>query len=136
MRTTLYLTAMSSSKPLVRLEEIAQSLGIPRHFLAKILKRSAKEGVLVAVKGLNSHHTLQTPLLTILELTGLVEKAGSCLLLQGKCDEEKPCPLHQHAAPVKNDWVQLLSETTIGLLLNKEQPAAVQMAAGCVPHHD
>lgn len=141
MRTTLYLAAMNSSRPLIRLEEIAESLDIPRHFLAKILKRLAKEGVLVSVKGPNggfgtSRHTLQTPLLKILEMTGQSDKADSCVLLQGKCDPEKLCALHPYAAPVKNQWMQLLSETTIGLILKKEQPAAVHMAMLLAPLHD
>lgn len=141
MRTTLYLAVMNHSRPLIRLEEIAQSLDIPRHFLAKILKRLAKEGILVSLKGPNggfgtSVLTLQTPLLKMLELTGQSEKADSCMLLQGKCNEENPCPLHQHAAPVKNDWAQLLSETTIATLLKKEPGSTVHMAGLFAPLHD
>lgn len=141
VRTTLYLAAINHSRPLVRMEEIAQSLDIPRHFLAKILKRLAKEGLLVSVKGPNggfgsSQHTLQTPLVKILALTGQAEKTDFCLLMQAKCNEEKPCALHKHAARLKNDWVQLLSETTIAVLLKKEQAPIMQLEPLFTSVHD
>lgn len=131
LRATLYLAAMNNSKPLIRLEEIAQNLGIPRHFLAKILKRLAKEGMLVSVKGPHggfgtSRQTLQLSLLKMMEFTGQPEKADACVLLPGKCDKDMPCALHNQAASLKNDWMQLLSKTTIELLLKKEAPAALQ----------
>ena len=134
LRTTLYLAVMNDSKPLVRLEEIAEKLEVPRHFLGKILKRMAKDGILISAKGPSggfgiSDSTLQTPLIKILELVGQSEKADSCVLLLQKCDPLKPCPLHDHVECVKKDWLHLLSDTTIGLLLKKNQPDGIRMSA-------
>jgi Rrf2 family transcriptional regulator, iron-sulfur cluster assembly transcription factor len=134
LRSTLYLATYRERKSLVRLEEIAEHLDIPRHFLGKILKKLAKEGLLVSAKGPNggfgvNEKTLQTPLTALLEQMGQMEKADSCVLLLQKCDPDKPCALHHHVALVKKDWVKLLSATTVGMLLTEDMPATLQELA-------
>ena len=126
LRSTLYLAGEQDSRPVIRLDEIAAALDIPRHFLGKILKRLAKEGILVSAKGPSGGFgatpaTAATPLLTLIELTGQSEKTDICSLLTGKCDPLVPCPLHHRIAAIKKEWLGMLSGTTIASLLHEEE---------------
>jgi len=65
LRGVLYVAMMNASKKKVQLDEMAEKLAVPRHFLAKVMKRVVKEGILSSVRGLNggfciNESTLQT----------------------------------------------------------------------------
>lgn len=133
LRTTLYLAVITDSKPLIRLEEIAARLDIPRHFLGKILKRLAKEGILVSAKGPSggfgiTDKTLGTPLVKLMEMMGQSESAEACALLQQPCNPEKPCALHCHVESLRNKWNSMLADTTIGSLLTHPEKVELPVA--------
>ena len=51
LRGVLYVALIDKEKRKVRLDEIAEKLSVPRHFLAKIMKTMVKESVLQSTKG-------------------------------------------------------------------------------------
>lgn len=130
LRSVLYLAA-SNSERRIQLDEIADRLNVPRHFLAKVMKRLAREGVIVSQRGatggfLATNTTLQTSLFKIATITGESAYFQKCALGLKKCNASHPCPLHNHILTVRNKWVYLLSSTTINDLLQREEPDFTQ----------
>jgi len=126
LRGILYVAVMSEKKKRVQLDEIAESLRIPRHFLGKIMKRLVKYGVLDSVKGpyggfsINKT-TMDIPIIRIVEITGESEKYKMCALGMHQCDSTHPCPLHDKIDAIKREWIRIMSENAIGILLNGDQ---------------
>jgi Rrf2 family iron-sulfur cluster assembly transcriptional regulator len=126
LRGILYVAIMNRKKKRVRLDEIAETLNIPRHFLGKIMKRLVKYGVLDSVKGpyggfsLNPS-TMDTPLIRLVEITGEMEKYKMCALGMKQCNGDQPCPLHDKIDAIKKEWIRIMSENAIGFLLQGDQ---------------
>lgn len=126
LRSILYIAIMSPEKSKVQVEEIAMRLAVPKHFLGKIMKLVVKNGILDSTKGpyggfaLNNR-TLATPLLELAGITNSIH-FEECVLRLGKCNAEKPCPLHDKILSYKKNLHILFSSTTIGDLLHSDQP--------------
>lgn len=133
LRSILYLTTHVEGR-CVQLNEIAAKLKIPRHFLGKVMKKLAKEGVLHSQRGPSGgfsvhKETLKTPLLKIASITGDSAHFDSCVLRLKKCNSLHPCPLHHKAQEIRNRWINLLSATTIGDLLKNQAPDFIKSIA-------
>jgi Rrf2 family transcriptional regulator, iron-sulfur cluster assembly transcription factor len=125
---------MSDENRKIRIDEMANRLAVPRHFLGKIMNKVVKKGILKSTKGPNGGFslnisTLDTPLLTLIELTDGLAQFEGCVLRLRKCNEEHPCPLHHQTIAYKNNLVKTFSETTIGGLLNEDKPHFIQSIA-------
>ena len=134
LRGILYVTHMSKEKEKVQLDEIAATLSVPRHFLAKIMKEMVKQKILLSVKGpyggfCINERTMETPLIKLMEITGEVEPFNSCVLRLRKCNSINPCPLHHQADSLKKQWHELMTKTTIRDLLKNEHPGFIQSIA-------
>lgn len=134
LRGVLYVSLMSENRPKVQLNEIAEELSVPRHFLGKIMKKLVKEGVLGSQKGphggfyINEKST-ETTLLRLMEITGETEEFTTCVLRLRKCNEENHCPMHRQIESLRRQWQYLLASTTIGDLLKKDQPDFIRSIA-------
>ncbi len=127
LRSVLYVSSAGEEKVRISLNEIAERLNIPRHFLGKVMKKVVKEGVLSSQKGPTggfsaNESTLDTPLLSFVKITGEPIQFDSCVLRLQKCNNKNPCPLHQQAQILREQWLHLLSSTRIRDLLKKDQP--------------
>ena len=125
LRGVLCIAINSHDKPKLRVGEIASQLIVPQYFLAKIMKKLVKTGILNSTKGryggfsLNGH-TLSTSLLELATLTNSIRSVDSCVLHLDKCDGNRPCPLHNKMICYRHDLQNLFASTTIGELLNQE----------------
>jgi len=133
LRSILYLAA-DTQNGRVRLSEVAVKLKVPRHFLGKVMKKLAKEGVLLSQRGPSGGFsvgevTLKTPLIKIAAITGDSSHFDSCILRLRKCNAHHPCPLHHKAQEIRNRWINLLSSTTIGDLLKNQAPDFIKSIA-------
>ncbi|HVZ57927.1 MAG TPA: Rrf2 family transcriptional regulator [Chitinophagaceae bacterium] len=134
LRGVLYVARETRSGKKVSLDEIAGHLRIPRYFLAKILVRVAKAGIIDSSKGPSggffvNNKTLGTQLLTIVLLTEGTDQFKLCVLQLRKCNARKPCPLHHQMEKVKNQLLELFSVTTIGDLLKRDDPDFINSLA-------
>lgn len=134
LRGVLYVAILSDSKPRIQLEEIAQKLSVPRHFLGKVMKGLVKEKILRSLKGpyggFSLHeNTIDTTLLKLAEVTGDTGLFESCVLRLRQCNAKNPCPMHKEAESLRKKWQDLLASTTIGDLLKKDQPDFIQSIA-------
>jgi Rrf2 family iron-sulfur cluster assembly transcriptional regulator len=125
LRGILYIAMVNRTRKHVTLNEIAETLGIPRHYLAKIMKRLVKKNILNSIKGpfggfyLNER-TLGLSLIRIAEVTDEGRQFDSCVIRARSCGDYGHCPLHGQADSIKKQWNSLLSDTTVGDLLINE----------------
>ena len=127
LRGILYVAMMSDEKRKIRIDEMANRLSVPRHFLGKIMNKVVKKGILASTKGPNggfslNNTTLSTSLLTLVESMDGLEQFDGCVLRLRKCNEEYPCPLHHSMIAYKNDLLRIFSGTSIGNLLTEDKP--------------
>lgn len=89
-----------SDHPARRAHEVAEALGIPPTYLAKILQTLARVGVLVSERGRNGGFRLarpaaETPLLAVVDPFDDLGRERQCLLGHGACSEVAACPAHR-----------------------------------------
>lgn len=126
LRGVLYVAIMRDEKRYVQVEEVASKLAVPRHFMGKIMKKLAKEKILVSTKGpsggfIINEHTLQIPLICLIEIIDGVAIFDSCALRAKECNSLNPCPMHFQLEGLKHKLKSILSETTIGDLLEEDK---------------
>lgn len=126
VRSVLYILLMQDTKQFVQAEEIAEKLGVPRHFVSKILKKLVKEGVLGSSKGKTGGFTVneQTKdfyLHRLFEITDGLDIFYKCSLGLQVCRPESPCPLHEQMNLIKQQLQKTLAATTVGDLLQPDK---------------
>ena len=110
----------------VQVDEIANRLVVPKHFLAKIMNRVVKEGILDSTKGpyggfsINDE-TLSSPLIRLLKITDGMEQFNTCVLRLRKCNKANPCPLHFLMEQNREDLLNNFSGTTVADLLKMDR---------------
>jgi Rrf2 family iron-sulfur cluster assembly transcriptional regulator len=117
---------MRDEKRYVQVEEIAAKLAVPRHFMGKIMKKLAKEKILISTKGpsggfILGEHTLEMPLMDLIVVIDGVEIFDTCVLRAKECNPENPCPMHSKMHSIKGDLKSVLTDTRIGDLLEEDK---------------
>lgn len=112
----------------IKADEIAAELGIPRHFLSKVMKSMSKQKILHSSKGPTggfalNEDTLRMPLFKIALVTKDVPEANTCMLTFRPCNLNEPCTLHLPLEKIHNEIFSFLNGITISDLLNKKQTA-------------
>lgn len=131
LRGVLYVALVSEENRRVQVDEIANKLAVPKHFLAKIMNRVVKEGILDSTKGpyggfsVNGE-TLPSPLIRLLRITDGMEQFDTCVLKLRKCNKTNPCPLHFLMEKNRDDLLKNFSRTTIADLLSQENKIGIQ----------
>ena len=116
------MTLVSTTKRNVQLQEIADELSVPRHFLGKVMKRLAKNGIVDSAKGRTGGFMLngQTLSYSLKDLIILIEGDAlfrACVIGFKKCNEKNPCPLHHQVIEIRKQIINTYSETKINDLL-------------------
>lgn len=126
IRGVLYVALMQDEKRYVQVEEIASKLAVPRHFMGKILKKLAKEKILLSIKGPSggftlNEQTLKMPLMDLIVITDGIEIFDTCALRAKECNSSNPCPMHVQMDQVKSRLKSILCDTLIGNLLDADK---------------
>ena len=134
LRGILYVALMSDEKKRVQIDEIAEKLSVPKHFLGKILNKVVKEDILDSTKGPYggfsiNQNTLSTPLIKVLEVTEGLEQFTVCALGLRKCNSASPCPVHPHIDEFRGKLKTTFTETTINNLLTGNKPGMIRSIA-------
>jgi Rrf2 family protein len=97
---------------------VAQAIGAPQNYLGKMLQALAHAGLVSSQKGLGGGFCLARPareirLLDVLEPIEHITRKSGCLMGRAQCSDEAPCALHARWARVREEYLKLLTETTI-----------------------
>jgi Rrf2 family protein len=123
LRAVLYIADQSSAGP-VRVEPMADAMGLPRNYLAKTLNLLAKRGILTSQRGPTGGFRLaispeSMTLASVIEGFGAEPTRRGCLLGRPRCNEAMPCPAHWRWKSVAEDIAAFFRETTVADLLNE-----------------
>ncbi|MBI5200990.1 MAG: Rrf2 family transcriptional regulator [Elusimicrobia bacterium] len=106
---------------------VAASTGMPRSFLATILQRMARKGLLDSCRGPLGGYRLRTQP-TRITLADVVEAGGDgshdrgqCLAAARKCDPDRPCVLHPVVRACQDDLWDMLNRTKLSELAATEE---------------
>jgi Rrf2 family protein len=112
-----YLVDADGGSP-VSAAEIAEARELPMHFLAKILQKLGRAGILEGGRGRGRGYTLaqsaaRITIGDVLEAVEPAENIESCLLWQGYCGDANPCPLHHRLKSVHRQIRTVLGDISL-----------------------
>lgn len=124
LQATLHLASRSNGTP-VAAATIARALEIPGNYLAKVLHRLAREGVLESIRGAHGGYRLagDPRQLTVARVVAPFDefRAGTVCLMGGQpCDPLNPCSAHDRWARWTGTARDMLEETTVAELLGTD----------------
>ncbi|SOE22508.1 Rrf2 family protein [Spirosomataceae bacterium TFI 002] len=119
IRAITYLVVKSEEERKLGIHEIAESLGAPQHFLAKILQELVRRKVIGSTKGPHGgfyalSDSIDIPILRIVEIIDGLEMLNKCQMGREECSNENPCPLHYDFVKYRNGIIKTLEKKTIG----------------------
>lgn len=119
IRATIFIAWNSSNDSRVNLKQIANEIGSPVAFTAKILQQLVKANVITSVKGASGGFTLNTETSPSLMLSTLVAAIDGDSIYRGcglglkSCNAKEPCPMHDQFMLVREQLRLMLENTPI-----------------------
>lgn len=109
----------------VLLQELAGSRGLPRNFLAKILQKLVRGGLVTSHRGRQRGYALavapeQITVKEILLITEGPELFGHCFFRARRCLGKSACPLHTVALSARTELEARLRALTLAELARRE----------------
>jgi Rrf2 family protein len=125
LRATIFLAGIQENRP-YRVEEIAESLGMPRNYLSKILHALARAGVLASLRGPRGGFQLaipaqKLPLKEVVRHFDPFPEDRQCLLRRERCGEGEGCAAHARWKNVASTVEEFFEGTTVGQLSAGEE---------------
>lgn len=128
LRAVLYIADHGTNGP-IRVDAMADAMGLPRNYLSKTLNQLTKRGVLLSQRGPAGGFRLCVPAET-LTLAAVVEgfdpdeTRRGCLLGRPQCSDTNPCPAHNRWKGLAERIATFFRETTVANLLEDPSRAA------------
>ena len=124
LRGLIYIQSQNSKGLRPGIIEIADEIGAPQFYTAKILQRLAKQGFVESVKGKGGGFSFNTdqpdlPLRTIITAIEGDHLFTGCGIGLKECSEDNPCPIHHQFAPIRDSIEKLVSDESIQSLAQK-----------------
>jgi Rrf2 family protein len=118
LRSLVYIQSQNVTGRTPGVVEISREIESPQFFTAKILHRLVKMGFLQSHKGKNGgfYFDPEKPDLPLKEFIVAIEGEklfSGCGFGLKQCDENNPCPLHHHYAPIRDALNELTGSQTI-----------------------
>lgn len=112
LQAVMYL-ALKPEGEMTSIKELTKRLGIPYHFLGKILQDLAYKGLLNSQKGPSGGFALGMPgkditLFHIVEAIDGVAFTNSCVLGFPECSGKNPCAVHERWATLREGIYNML----------------------------
>lgn len=119
IRAVLYIASQSANGRKVGIKEITENINSPEHFLAKILQKLSKDGIILSSKGPNGGFSVSKEILLKPMADIIVSLEGDsifrgCAMGLSNCSEVNPCPLHNQFKSIRNQLTDTLYNNSIG----------------------
>jgi len=119
IRAMIFIAQRSEDGGRIGIREIAKGIDSPEHFIAKILQRLVRKGVVRSVKGPNGGFYLdekgrECSLAKIVRVVDGDQLFSGCGLGLRQCSEMHPCPIHEAFKRIRQDITRLLEDSRIG----------------------
>ncbi|MEN9444274.1 MAG: hypothetical protein RIS47_1164 [Bacteroidota bacterium] len=124
IRALVYIQVQNGESSRPGIEEIAKEIDAPKFYVAKILQRLVKQGVIQSIKGKGGGFYFEKDRagITIKEIINLIEPSKDrqeCGFGLKQCDANNPCPFHDKYAPIRNSIDELITSETVLTLAQK-----------------
>lgn len=119
IRAAIYIAEQSHAEKRVNLKDIANEIGSPEAFTAKILQLLAKHGIIDSIKGPTGGFQIDRKKLGKFNLGHIVTAIDGdsvytgCGLGLKECSARQPCPVHDKFKRIRNDLKKMLESTTL-----------------------
>ena len=119
LRATIYIAQQTTLNNKVHLNTIAQEIGSPQPFTAKVLQLLAKNNIVKAIKGPHGGFLIDEKNLKTLLLSDIVNAIDGNKIYTGcglglkQCDANSPCPLHDNFIAIRENLKTMLESTTL-----------------------
>lgn len=133
IQALIYIAAQPRGVP-VLIRNVAEHLGVPPPYLAKIMQTLARGGLIDSFRGRQGGVCLRegggkTDLMQILTLIEGPALTESCVLGLKVCSDETACPVHDQWKPIKTRIVKLLHQQTLDKLAAAVQSGKYRLTA-------
>ncbi len=124
VKAVLFLALNASEKNKVMVKDISQPINVPQAYIAKLLQALVKEKIISSARGpkggfyldeINLNHSI----MSIVNVIDGEKRLNSCMMSLKKCNEEKPCPLHDILSPSRSYILSSLKSKTIKDLIKE-----------------
>ncbi len=100
------------------IRELAKTLKIPHHFLAKILQRLTRKGLLSSSRGPTGGFSLAKPIegITLFHIVDAIDGvsfASRCVLGFPECSGKHPCAVHEQWGGIRDSIYSMLVSRTV-----------------------
>lgn len=104
--------------------EIAEEIDAPKYYIAKILQRLVRDGIVNSQKGKGGGFFFdpekqEVPLKAVIQTIEGDKIFSGCGLGLRHCSNANPCPLHEQYKAIRESIDKLISEETIQSVANK-----------------
>ena len=118
IRSVLFMATETSGNKKIGVDELAEKLDVPRHFLAKILQQLTKNRLISSSKGRNGGFYLndknrKSNLLNVIECIDGPGIFNDCVLGLEECSNTQPCPYHDSIMKYRNEFYEVVKTETI-----------------------
>jgi Rrf2 family transcriptional regulator, iron-sulfur cluster assembly transcription factor len=127
LQAVVYL-ALQKDGERTSIKDLTKALGIPYHFLAKILQDLSRKGLLASLKGPGGGFSLGMPasditLFHIVEAIDGVELTQKCVMGFPECSGKHPCAVHENWALLRDGiYSMLVSKNVAQLAVEMKKP--------------
>jgi Rrf2 family protein len=125
LRALVYIQVQNYKSSRPGIEEIVKEIDAPGSFVAKILQRMVRNGFIKSVKGKGGGFFFD-PDKSELPLRDVIVSVQGDQIFTGcgfglkYCNDEKPCPLHEQYAGIRDSIDKLVKTETVQSLAKKE----------------
>ncbi len=114
----LFLALHSSEELKIMVKDISKPINVPQAYLAKLLQELAKEGIISSARGPKggfylSRENRNNSVINIVNIIDGEKRLTTCMLSLEKCNEDKPCPLHNILSASRKEILKNLNHKTI-----------------------
>jgi Rrf2 family iron-sulfur cluster assembly transcriptional regulator len=128
IRASIYIAEQSLLERKVSLKEIAEAIESPTAYTSKILQQLSRNFIINSDKGPTGGFSMDTQEMEKVNLSTIVFAIDGDSIYNGcglglkKCNEQKPCPVHDQFKLVRDELKSMLERTTVkSLAVNFEK---------------
>lgn len=122
IRATIYISEQSLRDRKVSLKDVARAIESPEAYTSKILQQLVRNNIIKSEKGPTGGFSIDKQVLEKVTLSSIVSAIDGNAIYTGcglglkKCNEKKPCPVHNQFKIIRENLKTMLETTTIKAL--------------------
>jgi Rrf2 family iron-sulfur cluster assembly transcriptional regulator len=119
IRATIYVAVQSLKSERASLKAIANEIGSPVAFTAKIMQQLVRNDIMYSVMGPTGGFQMDKERIDEIKLSEVVNAIDGDAIYRGcglglkECDASRPCPVHDKFAKIRDGLQEMLEGTSI-----------------------